>query len=42
MMELVDLVETPDDHTVILHFSEPFGPVFSALGYDSGIVPKHI
>jgi len=40
MMKLVNAIETPDDHTVILHFSEPYGPLFSILGYDTGIVPK--
>jgi len=42
MMKLVNSIETPDDHTVILNFSQPYGPLFSILGYDAGIVPKHI
>lgn len=34
-------IETPDDHTVVLHFEEPYGPLFSTLTVQH-LLPQHL
>jgi peptide/nickel transport system substrate-binding protein len=38
---LIDSVETPDDHTVIFHLNEPSAVFLETWGY-RGILPRHI
>ncbi|MGO2110259.1 MAG: ABC transporter substrate-binding protein [Pseudoclavibacter sp.] len=41
LVESVENVETPDEHTVVVEFSEPYGPVMQVLSLQY-ILPKHI
>lgn len=44
-LPLVQAVETPDEHTVVLRLKEPFAPLLSFLGVPTGgcmILPKHV
>ena len=39
----VERAETPDDHTVVLHLSQPAPAMMAALaGWESPILPKHV
>lgn len=36
-------VETPDAHTVVLHFSKPYGPLLQQMNcQEAGIIPRHL
>ncbi|MDR5710574.1 ABC transporter substrate-binding protein [Nesterenkonia flava] len=37
----IDSVEAPDEHTVVVHFNEPYGPFLQVLALQF-MVPKHI
>lgn len=38
--DMVERMETPDDYTVVIHFTDPFAPWQATLWH--GILPKHI
>jgi peptide/nickel transport system substrate-binding protein len=41
-VDLIDSVETPDDHTVILHYREPYANLWGQFsGRGLGIFPRH-
>jgi peptide/nickel transport system substrate-binding protein len=43
---IIDRIETPDQHTVVLHLKDAFGPLLRLLSNQSGtnpmVLPKHI
>ncbi|GAA4415940.1 ABC transporter substrate-binding protein [Georgenia halophila] len=41
LVEVVDSVETPDEHTVVVHLTEQYGPFMQTLT-SQYILPKHI
>jgi len=41
LVESIDTVEAPDDHTVVMTFAEPYGPVMEVLSLQR-MLPKHL
>lgn len=40
---ILEAIETPDDHTVVFRFSQPYGPLLQQLNVtEAPIVPEHI
>ncbi|MGB3389778.1 MAG: ABC transporter substrate-binding protein [Pseudaminobacter sp.] len=43
LADLLESIETPDDHTVVFHFNRPYAPLPLRLGnIDAPILPKHL
>lgn len=40
--ELIDSIETPDDRTVVVTFSELYAPALSLFSINAGILPAHV
>jgi len=40
--ELIDSIETPDDTTVVVQFSELYAPALSLFSIAAGILPQHV
>lgn len=38
----VELVETPDDHTVVFHLKHPYPDFVGETFYDESVLPKHV
>ena len=41
-MQEITSIDTPDDHTVVFNFDEPYGPFLLLVTNIAGILPKHI